>query len=146
MLVHPRPTGGDGFRLGLISTPDGSPESLIRRLSGRGPLRHERDGYVAQSGSQEGPLLSGVALRYASALFEVAREANAVDAVAGDLDRFDQMIRGSEDLRRLIRNPIFSAEEQSNAVGAILDKAGISVLRAISSASWRQAPALRFPT
>jgi F-type H+-transporting ATPase subunit delta len=51
-----------------------------------------------------------------------------VDAVAGDLDRFDQMIRGSEDLQRLIRNPIFTAEEQSAAVGALLDKAGISGL------------------
>jgi F-type H+-transporting ATPase subunit delta len=83
---------------------------------------------VAQSGSQDGPLLSGVALRYASAMFELAREGNLVDAVAGDLGRFDQMIRGSEDLQRLIRNPIFTAEEQSAAVGALLDKAGISGL------------------
>jgi CNT family concentrative nucleoside transporter len=57
-----------------------------------------------------------VALRYASALFELARDANAVDAVAGDLGRFDQMIRGSEDLQRLIRNPVFTAEVQSGAV------------------------------
>jgi F-type H+-transporting ATPase subunit delta len=83
---------------------------------------------VAQHGSQEGPLLSGVALRYASAMFELAREGNVVDAVSGDLGRFDQMIRGSEDLQRLIRNPIFTAEEQSAAVGALLDKAGISGL------------------
>ncbi len=83
---------------------------------------------MAQSGSHEGPLLSGVALRYASALFELAREANAVDAVAGDLARFDQLIRGSDDLQRLISNPIFTAEEQSNAIGAILDKAGLSGL------------------
>jgi F-type H+-transporting ATPase subunit delta len=80
---------------------------------------------VAQSGSQDGPLLSGVALRYASAMFELAREGNVVDAVSGDLGRFDQMVRGSEDLQRLIRNPIFTAEEQSAAVGALLDKAGI---------------------
>lgn len=83
---------------------------------------------MAQSGSHEGPLLSGVALRYASALFELAREAKTVDAVAGDLSRFGQMIGGSEDLQRLIRNPVFTAEEQSNAIGAILDKAGISGL------------------
>ena len=76
---------------------------------------------MAQSGSQEGPLLSGVALRYASALFELAREANAVDAVAGDLARFDQLIRGSDDLQRLIQNPVFTAEEQAGAIGAILD-------------------------
>ena len=83
---------------------------------------------MAQSGSQDGPLLSGVALRYASAMFELAREGNVVDAVSGDLGRFDQMIRGSEDLQRLIRNPIFTAEEQAAAVGALLDKAGISGL------------------
>ena len=83
---------------------------------------------MAQSGSQEGPLLSGVAQRYASALFELAREANAVDAVAGDLGSFDRMIRGSDDLQRLIRNPIFTAEEQSAAVGALLDRAGLSGL------------------
>lgn len=83
---------------------------------------------MAQSGSQDGPLLSGVALRYASAMFELAREGNVVDVVSGDLGRFDQMVRGSEDLQRLIRNPIFTAEEQSAAVGAILDRSGISGL------------------
>ena len=83
---------------------------------------------VAQSGSSEGPLLSGVALRYATALFDLAREANAVDAIAADLGRFNELIQGSEDLQRLIRNPIFTAEEQSAAVGAILDRAGISGL------------------
>lgn len=83
---------------------------------------------MAQSGSQEGPLLSGVATRYASALFELAREAKSIDGVAGDLERFNGLIQGSDDLRRVIRNPVFTAEEQSAAVGALLDKAGISGL------------------
>lgn len=83
---------------------------------------------MAQSGSSEGPLLSGVALRYATALFDLAREANAVDAVAGDLGRFNELIQGSEDLQRLIRNPIFTAEDQIAAVAALLDRAGISGL------------------
>ncbi|MGO4571909.1 F0F1 ATP synthase subunit delta [Microvirga sp. 2TAF3] len=83
---------------------------------------------MAQSGSQEGPLLSGVAQRYASALFELAQEANSVDAVAGDLDRFGRLIQESADLQRLIRNPVFTAEEQAGAIGAILDKTGISGL------------------
>lgn len=85
---------------------------------------------MAQSGSQEGPLLSGVALRYASALFEVAQEANSVDAVAADLDRVGQMVRESDDLQRLIRSPAFTVEQQVKAIGAILDKAGISGLAA----------------
>jgi F-type H+-transporting ATPase subunit delta len=64
-----------------------------------------------------------VASRYASALFELAREARSVDAVAADLDRFDTMIQESPDLQRLIRNPVFTTEEQASAIGALLDRA-----------------------
>jgi F-type H+-transporting ATPase subunit delta len=75
-------------------------------------------------------MVSGVAGRYASALFELAQENRAVDAVARDLDAFDALIRDSEDLRRLIRSPVFSAEDQAKAVGAILGRAGIGGLAA----------------
>src|SRR4051794_41703070 len=70
-------------------------------------------------------MISGVAGRYASALFELARDQRAVDAVAGDLDRFDALLRESPDLQRLVRSPVFTAEEQGKAIGAILDQAGI---------------------
>jgi F-type H+-transporting ATPase subunit delta len=89
-----------------------------------------RETFVAQSGSQEGPLLSGVAARYASALFEVAQDAGSVDAVAGDLGRFDQVVQASPDLARLIRNPVFTAEEQERGVAAILSRVGIAGLTA----------------
>jgi F-type H+-transporting ATPase subunit delta len=75
-------------------------------------------------------MVSGVAGRYASALFELAQENRAVDSVARDLDAFDALIRDSEDLRRLIRSPVFSAEDQAKAVGAILERAGIGGLAA----------------
>ena len=74
--------------------------------------------------------MSGVAGRYATALFELARDENALDSVARDLDAFDRLIRDSEDLRRLIRSPVFSAEEQGRAIGAVLDRAGLSGLAA----------------
>ena len=83
---------------------------------------------VAQNGSQAETMVSGVAGRYASALFEVARDERPVHAVAGDLDRFDVLIRESPDLQRLVRSPVFTAEEQGKAVGAILDQAGIGGL------------------
>jgi F-type H+-transporting ATPase subunit delta len=83
---------------------------------------------VAESGSQDGPILSGVAARYASALFELARDGRAVDAVAADLDRFDRFIQESPDLQRLIRSPVFTAEEQVSAIAAVLDRAGIGGL------------------
>jgi F-type H+-transporting ATPase subunit delta len=66
--------------------------------------------------------------RYATALFELALEGNAIDAVTSDLNKFDGMIAGSPDLARLVKSPVFGAEEQLRAVGALLDKAGIGGL------------------
>ena len=83
---------------------------------------------MAQGGSQEGTLISGVAARYASALFELAEEAKAIDAAAADLDRFDSLIRDSADLQRLIRSPAFTAEQQEKAISAVVAKAGLSQL------------------
>ena len=56
------------------------------------------------------PLVSGMAGRYATALFELARESNAVDAVKADLDRFDTLVAENPDLDRLVRSPVFSTD------------------------------------
>ena len=68
--------------------------------------------------------------RYARALFELALDAKIVDAVKADLDTFDRMIVESSDLYRLVRSPVFGAEERSRALAAVLDKAGIAGLAA----------------
>ena len=68
--------------------------------------------------------------RYATALFELALEANAVEAVKADLDRFDALVAESADLNRLVRSPVFSAEEQLQALAAVLEHAGIGGLAA----------------
>ena len=78
----------------------------------------------------EDATVSGMAGRYATALFELALDRNALDAVRADLDRFDAMIAESSDLGRLVRSPVFSSEEQARAVAAVLDKAGIGGLAA----------------
>ncbi|WP_028480597.1 F0F1 ATP synthase subunit delta [Pseudovibrio exalbescens] len=75
-------------------------------------------------------LISGVALRYASALLELAEEQNAVAEVEAALDRFDALIKESSDLDRLIKSPVFSADAQTKALTPILEKAGISGLTA----------------
>jgi F-type H+-transporting ATPase subunit delta len=85
---------------------------------------------VAQNGSESGTLVSGVAGRYASALFELARDSRSTDQVARDLDAFDKLIAESSDLQRLIKSPVFTAEEQEKAVAAILDRAGLAGLAA----------------
>jgi F-type H+-transporting ATPase subunit delta len=78
----------------------------------------------------EDPIISGMAGRYATALFELALENKAVDAIKKDLDRFDALIAESPDLNRLVRSPVFDADVQLRALSAILDKAGIGGLAA----------------
>ncbi len=73
-------------------------------------------------------MISGVARRYASSLFELAKDANSIDAVGAELDQFEALINESADLRRLVVSPIFSADEQSRAMTAIVDKAGLKGL------------------
>ena len=75
--------------------------------------------------ASEEPIVSGMAGRYATALFDLASETNAIDAIQADLDRFDALVAEIGDLDRLVRSPVFSADEQLRALGAVLDQAGI---------------------
>jgi F-type H+-transporting ATPase subunit delta len=68
--------------------------------------------------------------RYATALFELALESRAIDAVAADLERFEAMLTESPELTRLVRSPVFRADEQIKALTAILSRADISGLAA----------------
>ena len=78
----------------------------------------------------EDQTISGMAGRYATALFELALENKAVDAVKKDLDQFNALIADSADLNRLVRSPVFDADEQLKALSAVLAKAGIGGLAA----------------
>jgi F-type H+-transporting ATPase subunit delta len=74
----------------------------------------------------ENPSVSGVSGRYATALFELARDERCIDTVKADLDGFEVMLTENPDLMRLVRSPVFSAEEQLRALTAVLGRAGIS--------------------
>jgi F-type H+-transporting ATPase subunit delta len=78
----------------------------------------------------EGAHLSGMAGRYATALFELALEANALDAVKADLEAFNALVAQSADLARVVRSPVFSSEEQVRALSAVLERAGLRGLPA----------------
>ncbi len=78
--------------------------------------------------AQTSSLISGVAKRYASSLHELAQESRSVPAVEKDLDVIERLIDGSADLQRLVRSPVFSAEDQLRAISAIADKAGLKGL------------------
>lgn len=78
--------------------------------------------------AEDNTLVSGVAERYATALFDLALESGAIDAVDADLSRVSALLSESDDLVRLVRSPVFAAEDQLRAVSAILDKVGIGGL------------------
>ena len=78
--------------------------------------------------SADKPLASGVAGRYATALFELADQAGALDTVAADLKGLSGLIDTSDDLKRLVRSPVFSTDDQAAAMSAILTKAGVQTL------------------
>src|SRR4029078_10409790 len=78
--------------------------------------------------AQRQQAVSGVPGRYARALYELAKETQSVDAVAEDLRQVQMMLDGSEDLRRLVRSPVFRADAQIAALQAILKAIGIGPL------------------
>ena len=72
--------------------------------------------------------VSGLSERYAKALFDLADEQKALDAVATDLRALRGIIAESADFRRLIRSPVLSRTEQGNAIAAVAAQAGFSPL------------------
>ncbi len=71
---------------------------------------------------------TGVAPRYASALFELADEAGQLDRVARDLRAINNAIADVQDLQRLVRSPVISRHEAGAAMGAFLENAKASEL------------------
>jgi F-type H+-transporting ATPase subunit delta len=71
---------------------------------------------------------SGLAGRYAAALFELADEGKALDAVAEDLKTLQNALGESEDSTRLVRSPVLDRDEQWKAMAALLDKIGVNDL------------------
>lgn len=80
--------------------------------------------------SETASISSGIAARYATALFDLSKEANGLKALEGDVDALDAALAASADLRELISSPIYSREDQGNAIAAIAAKAGLSALTA----------------
>ncbi|MEM6933912.1 MAG: F0F1 ATP synthase subunit delta [Pseudomonadota bacterium] len=75
-------------------------------------------------------LTSSAAGRYATALFDLAKEAGQLDQVEADLTAVQTALEDSDDLRNLISNPIHTRDEQGRALAAIAEKMGLAALSA----------------
>lgn len=69
-----------------------------------------------------------MAERYAAALFDLADDRHALDAVANDLRELRAMLRDSSDLTRLVRSPVLTRDQQARAVAAVAAQAALSQL------------------
>jgi F-type H+-transporting ATPase subunit delta len=74
--------------------------------------------------------VSGMAGRYAQALFALCQETGTTEKAAADLAAFAELVRSSADLQRFVKSPVFSAEEQVKALDALLAKAEIDGIAA----------------
>ncbi len=72
--------------------------------------------------SDASSLTTGVAGRYATALFEIASEAKNLPAIESDLDSLSATLNESADLRDLITSPIYSREEQAAVMAELAAK------------------------
>lgn len=71
---------------------------------------------------------TGIAGRYATALFELARDQGSLDAVAQDLAEIAAMYDESDDLRRMLLSPVIGNAAQGKAIAAVLEKAETGAL------------------
>lgn len=74
--------------------------------------------------------MSGVAGRYATALFDLAKEAGAVEAIEGELRALQNSIDASAELRGFLKSPVYDRAEQMAVIEALADKAGFGALTA----------------
>jgi len=86
---------------------------------------------VGRISSMRGPHVSAansvimqIARPYASALFEVASEANVTEQVEAGLDEFTAVIEESADFTRFLRSPAITHEQKIPVIEIILEKAG----------------------
>ncbi len=80
--------------------------------------------------SETASISLGIASRYASALFELAKDDKALKALESDTAMLAETLAASPDLRAMIGSPVISREDQGKAISAIAVKMGLSVLTA----------------
>lgn len=80
--------------------------------------------------SEPASISQGIAARYATAVFEIAKESKAVSDLEKGLDEIHTALESSEDLSTLINSPIVSRAEQGNAITAISKKMGLPTVLA----------------
>ena len=80
--------------------------------------------------SEPASITQGIAGRYASAVFELAKEGNNLKAMESDVDALDSALKDSADFRDLINSPIYGRDEQAASIASIAKKMALSPIMA----------------
>jgi len=78
--------------------------------------------------SDSASMSSGVAKRYAKAIFGLAKEDKKIESLSTDLTSMGDALNISEELNQLISSPVYNRLDQENAILAISDRMGLSDL------------------
>ena len=76
--------------------------------------------------SEPASISAAIAGRYATAIFDLAQEAKGIDALSADVAALTAALAGSAELRDLISSPVYTREEQGDAIAAVAAKMGLS--------------------
>ena len=72
--------------------------------------------------SEPASISSGIASRYATAVFSLAKEDKKLKPLEADVDALDGALIGSADLRTLVSSPVYSRAEMGQAISAVAKK------------------------
>nr|WP_238939570.1 F0F1 ATP synthase subunit delta [Marivita cryptomonadis] len=76
--------------------------------------------------SESASISSGIADRYATAVFDLAKEGKELDKLEANLDDLSAALASSPELTDLIHSPVYSRDAQSNAITAVAAKMGLT--------------------
>lgn len=80
--------------------------------------------------SEPASISSGIAARYAAAVFDLAKEEKALKGLSKDCEALSQALAASDDLRQMISSPVVSREDQGKAIAAVAAAMKLSPLLA----------------
>lgn len=76
--------------------------------------------------SEPASISSGIAQRYATAVFDLAIEGKTLKALEADIATLESAIKDSADLRAMMNSPVYSREQQGKAITALAEKMKLS--------------------
>jgi F-type H+-transporting ATPase subunit delta len=96
--------------------------------------------------SEPASISTGIAARYATAMFELAQDGGALDALEADVAALEAAMAESADLRDLISSPIYGRDETQAAIGGVADAMGLNAITGKHPpADGAEAPPVRLP-